>query len=187
MGTISPRVLRGRGEWRVRGLQLPTEVIEIEQQYRFRIRSSKLFERARRPSLGQVLAGIKIFLKKSVLVGNAEKSEHGRNHVEMRNQHRLCEILGELFVVLLDTRPETRGSFAQMLGVEFHHMRARFERIVKLIGFQFSKGNAANQLCEPRFSELLIHVAKLHARSVAHRLILPAKTLPTRYNDRVWP
>lgn len=52
MGTISLRALRSRSEWLFRAFQLPGEMIEVEQQYRFRIRAAKLFERARRPSIG---------------------------------------------------------------------------------------------------------------------------------------
>ena len=84
----------------------------------------------------------------------------------MRHQHGLREILGELLISFVDSGPQARRCFPQVLGVELGHMGTGLDRVKKLIDFQLSQGNAAYQLIESVLSELLVDLAKLHNRSV---------------------
>src|SRR5207245_9881275 len=69
--------------------QLPPQMVDIESQNRVRENPAKFFEYARFPAFRKMLLHILIFGEKSVLVRDAQKIEHGDDHVQVRNQDDL--------------------------------------------------------------------------------------------------
>src|SRR5689334_10249213 len=110
METIKRRAGRKRalcsGRKRLfRALQFPPQMVEVEQQQWLGIRAAEFLKRARGPALGEVLAGIDVLVEKTVLVGDTEELDHSGNHIQMRHQHGLREILGELLIPFVDSGP----------------------------------------------------------------------------------
>jgi hypothetical protein len=61
--------------------------------------------------------------KKPVLVRNAEQVQGLDDHVERRHQDGLREVGGEIFIVLLEARPEPGCGLTQVFAVELHQAR----------------------------------------------------------------
>src|SRR5579863_2082677 len=138
IGAITSK-LRRWSERLLGALQLPGQVIQVEQQNRLRIYAAKFFKRSPGPTFRQILTGIQVLLKESVLVGDAERVQDSGDHVQMRDQHGLSELCGKFLIAFVDPGPHPRSGLAQMFGVEFYHMRARFEGIVDPVGFELTE------------------------------------------------
>src|SRR5215831_5435236 len=113
-------------------------MIDIKDQYAFRINSSEFIENPLFPTFVEKLLRVKILGEKSALVGHTQEIEDRRNHFEVRNQNRLREVACEILVVLSDPSPETRDGAAEDFGVDLVEVSANFEALVNLIRLQLA-------------------------------------------------
>ena len=102
-----------RHENLVRFVELPVQVIDVEQQDFSRVLTGKLIEYPLLPALGEVFFRFQVFVKKTLLVRNTQKVQDIDNHVEMREQEYLRKVRGEILLAGFDASPETRLSLAQ--------------------------------------------------------------------------
>jgi len=79
------------------------------------------------PTLREVGFGVHVFREKTVLVGNAQKIEDGRDEVQVRHQDRLRELFGELLVAFGNARPKPRNGLPQRLRIDLGKVRSDFE------------------------------------------------------------
>ncbi len=149
--------------------QFPAKVIDVEDEERFGKTIPERIEHALLPAIGEVLRRIEILREEAVFIGDGEHIERGGDHVHVRNEDGLGEFSGEGFILFSEAFPETRRAFAQALGVEFGQVHARFETVVELIGFEFSDGDAADELRERVLAEAEEHLVKLHKTPEYHR------------------
>src|ERR1017187_8007934 len=98
------------------------------------------------PALGEIRFGLHILGKEATLMRHAHEVQHRRDHVEMRNQDSLRQILGEILVPAGNALPELRHGLAQTLRVDLGQVCANLEALVDLVSFQLADGDAADEL-----------------------------------------
>ncbi len=108
----------------LRPAQFPAQMIQIKQHQHFRIFALEVLIGARLPALGQILLRVQILREKTFFVRHAEKIQHCRDHVHVRNQNGLRKVGGKLLVLLVQPLPEAGRGFAQTLGIHLRQMRA---------------------------------------------------------------
>src|SRR5579871_1761194 len=143
---------------------LPSQVVNVKQQYGLRVRVLELVVAFLLPSLGQIFRAIHVLVEESVLVGHAEIVQHGFDHVQVRNQDGLRKVGSEVFIILGQARPQTRLGLAKMFGIEFGEAEPCLDAVIELIGFQFADGNGAQELRERVFPQALKDGCKLHKK-----------------------
>src|SRR5579863_6774332 len=86
--------------------QLPPQMIDIKRENRLRISPLELPGNPFFPPLGEIRLRIHILCEETVLMGYSQEIEHRRDHIDVRYQNRLGEILREILVRLADARPQ---------------------------------------------------------------------------------
>lgn len=114
------------------------------------------------PAFGQLSARVQILGKKTIFMRDALKIEHSLDHVEMRHQHRLCNVGGKFLVMLGNARKKAWSRLAQALPIELIQVKAQFNALVKLESLQFPNGDTAENLFELGLSQRQENVGKLH-------------------------
>jgi len=80
--------------------QFPGEVVDVEEEQRFRIRASEFLKYPPLPAFGQMRFGIDILSEEAAFIGNAEEIEYNGHHIQVRNEYGLPEVFGKILVVL---------------------------------------------------------------------------------------
>ena len=93
---------------------------------------------------------------------NAEQVQGLDDHVERRHQDRLREVGGEIFIVLLEARPEPGCGLTQVFAVELHQARTGLDLVEELIGAQAAHRNVAQQFAEAVLAQREEHVTDVH-------------------------
>ena len=123
---------------------------------------------ARFPAIGEIRLGLHVLGKEATLMGHTHEIQHGRDHVQMRNQDSLRQILGEILVPRRNALPELRHSLAQALRVDFSQVRANLEALVDLVSFQLADGDAADELCKRILPLAQVYFGNLHKVQAYH-------------------
>src|SRR5450759_3734608 len=108
-------------------------MVDIEGENIVRITTAELFEYAVFPAFGKVRLGIHILGKEPVFVGDAKEVKHSRDHIQVRDQDGLSEVLAEVLVAFGDPGPKPGNGFAQDFGVHLMKVGPDLESLVDLI------------------------------------------------------
>jgi hypothetical protein len=143
-------------------IELPIEVVDVEEQDLARVFFRELIEDAPLPAFGEVVSGFQVFVEEAVFVGDAEEIEHVDDHAEVGEQEDLRKIGGEILFAGLNAGPEFGFGFAQRFGIELNEVGAQLEALIDLIGLQFTDRNAADEVAEDVGTESEVDVTHPH-------------------------
>ena len=100
---------------------------------------------ARLPIAHQVFGGVDVLREEAILVRHFQKVEHGLDHVQVRDEDRLRQVLAQSFVLGAEPQPDFGRDGLQRLIVQFRQVQPRFEAVVHLKGLQLVQRNRAEQ------------------------------------------
>src|ERR1039458_2182426 len=120
------------------------------------------------PSIGEIGFGLHVLGKEATLMRHTHEIQHRPDHVEMRNQDGLGQILGEIVVPGDNALPELRHGFAQALRVDFSQVRANLESLVDLVSFQLADGDASDELSKRILPQAQVYLGNLHQVQAYH-------------------
>ena len=140
----------------------PSQMVDIEEQERFRILAAKLLKYTLFPALGEIRFRVHLLGEEAVLMGHAKEIEHRCDHIDVGHQDGLGQVFSEVFVGLGDSGPEPRHGLAQEFRVDLMEMRPHLEAFVDLVGFQLADGYATDQLSERFFTQPEVDIRNLH-------------------------
>src|SRR5579863_4964032 len=143
-------------------------MVDIKCQKRLRINASEVVEYSLLPPFGKVRLGIHVLSEEPIFVGNPQEIEDGRYHIEVGNQDGLRQVFGKIDIRLRNTRPKTGNGFAEHLDVHLGKMRSNLKSLIDLVRFQFSDGNAANQLSKRFLAQAQVNICNLHKKVGYH-------------------